>query len=642
MNTISEKEESIGREEEIKRKLKSKPMLFQIKSQKIEEAGLRIQPALKAKIGMATERYLPLRQVVQLRIATIESVKPAFKELRRVVNVESMKPVMLKATVQTNRETEMKVELKPKIPKVEARLPKLLKTSEISMSVRPSSGEQLKTSLRPLKHVTLEPAIKIPVVRIPEITIRHPSPVTPKPIEREFMSQEAKEIAKTMIKEAPEFSEEDVFVPPLLEKLSLATKLMGRPVCIVLSKGANDLFIHSIALVCREIYRIVKGGKPEPRWISKGLKDEIEKHLRAEGMIFVVDDSKCEFLPDFSKLRFCKELLEKVNIDVVLDRLHEFFSQEFGFVIFHVNERWANQFAKILEEKVGAYATIIYVSSPNWQQQVKASIAEACWGFVKCEGQTFDEIFGGCEKRFFEELKRAGGDIGLWHYIEEDKNAGEEHESMKAIVVECLAKELGATSKDDVVRMLKEGVIRTEHKLNGEERVDVYLNVPSERFIEIETFYGREDPVRRLDKDTLSKYKRKGINCVDVVLLNGVQALLYAHGLIRLANIYCKEHSLKVNFYLPNIRERKLVSLKDFFHILKNAIGPSKPDIELTANDIERLWSEFSQALRECGVNPEKHRRLFTIMLDRSKSYQDNLSHMLEEIKLLKDEQKET
>jgi hypothetical protein len=408
---------------------------------------------------------------------------------------------------------------------------------------------------------------------------------------------------------------------------------MGRPICIVLSKKVNDSFAHSVALVCREIYRIVKGGKPEPRWISEGLKDEIERHLRAEGMIFVVDDSKCEFLPDFGKIRSGMELLEKVDMDVVLDRLREFFSQEFGFIIFHVNERWVSQFAKILEEKIGAYADIIYVSPSNWQSQVKVVVARVCWGFMECEGQTFDEIFGRCEKEFFEELGKASEDVKLTHLIEEDENAGNEHESMKIMVVECLAKELGATNKDVVIRILKKKVIRTEHKLSDGGRVDVYLNTPSiQKFVEIETFYGRGDPVKRLDKDTLSKYKERSVGRVDIVLLTGVQALLYARRLIELANIYRKEYGLRVNFYLSNVRERKLVPLRDVFHMVKDAIGPSKPVEELTADDVGSLWSEFSQALRECGVDPEKCKRLFNLMLDRSKPYQDNLSRMLEEV----------
>jgi hypothetical protein len=554
---------------------------------------------------------------------------------------------MPKATVKVAKGAEVKAELKPKILRVEGQQPKISKLGEIGMSARPQHEGRLEFHLRPLKKVAIEP-MKMPVFKPSEIPVKSVSQIAPKPpklIEKEFLIEMVKKAAKSVTEELPEISEEEVYVPPFLEKLSLAAESMSmdKPVCIVLSKSASDSFIHSVALVCREIYRFVKGGKPEPRWISKGLRDEIERDLRAEGMVFVVDDSKCEFLPDFGKIHCCRELLKKVDIDVVLDRLREFFSQGFGFVIFYVNEKWSGQFAKMLEEKVGAFVNIIYISYHRWQPEVKACVARACWGFLECEDETFDEIFARSEKEFFKELMKARGDIELWQHIEEDRNAGDEHEGMKAIVVDCLAKESGATGKSDVVRMLKDGIIETEHrldKLDNGERTDVYL--PSiQRFVEIETFYGRGDPVIKLDKDTLSKYKKRSIHCVDIVLLTGVQALLYARRLIKLANICCKEWGLKVNFYLPNIREKKLVPLRDVFRELKNTVGPPKLVDELTGEDVKRLWSEFSHALRKRGMDPEKHKKLFTIMLDRSKSYQDNLSCMLEEIKLLEDEQRE-
>jgi len=60
---------------------------------------------------------------------------------------------------------------------------------------------------------------------------------------------------------------------------------------------------------------------------------------------------------------------------------------------------------------------------------------------------------------------------------------------MKIIVIEILAKELGARSKEDVVRMLKEGVIETECDLGNGRRADICVR-RNQRFVEIETFYG--------------------------------------------------------------------------------------------------------------------------------------------------------
>jgi hypothetical protein len=61
------------------------------------------------------------------------------------------------------------------------------------------------------------------------------------------------------------------------------------------------------------------------------------------------------------------------------------------------------------------------------------------------------------------------------------------------------------------------------------------------------------------------------VDRVDVVLLPGVHALLYAH---RLAKIYHKQHHLEVNFYLPDLREKRLIPLREVFRMLRESVGP--------------------------------------------------------------------
>ena len=90
-----------------------------------------------------------------------------------------------------------------------------------------------------------------------------------------------------------------------------------------------------------------------------------------------------------------------------------------------------------------------------------------------------------------------------------------------------------------------------------------------------------------------------------------------------------------MNFYVPNLEERRLVPLKEMLQLLRGSVGSSK-QVWLTEDEVEMLWAEFSKALRERGMDPEKHRELFSIMIDRSRSYEDNLRWMLEEIEVLK------
>jgi hypothetical protein len=249
------------------------------------------------------------------------------------------------------------------------------------------------------------------------------------------------------------------------------------------------------------------------------------------------------------------------------------------------------------------------------------------------EGQTFDELFGKCEKEFFDKLKKVGEDISLAFCVKRDKSAGDEHEEMKKFVVECLARELGAKSKEEIVRMLKDGKIETERELPNEGRADIYVPF-KQRYVEVETFYGTEDPITNKLMETLSKYE--GIaRQVDIVLLTGLQALLYARRLFELADFYRKEKGLEVNFYVPNLEERRLVPLREMLHMLREVLGPSKR-ARLTEDDVEKLWVEFSKALRERGMDPEGYRKLFNIMIDRSRPYEDNLRWMLEEVEALR------
>jgi hypothetical protein len=633
MSVVSEEE---VRREEIKRKLKSKPVLPQTITYEPKEVTTpRIKSTLKIGTDIATviaKEHRLSKQEMLLR-PTVKTVKLIPRELRVKTTIESMRP-----DITFQKVKEVKIELKPKILKLEVKQPEALRLDKIN--VRQISEEKLKTSLKPLKvapeyakvttpsKITIKKSASLPIISLRKIIMNIASP------------KEEEGHPEPKIRKSPSLTKEHVYVPPLLRGLSSVTgSVMDRPICIIVPKIEDDSIIYSITGICREIYRIVKGGRPEPRWISEGLRDEIEKYLKAGGMIFVVDDSKCKFLLDLSKVHTATEFLEKVNIDLVLDRLREFFSQDFGFVVFHISERWASKFAELLREKAGIYVkkeNIIEVPVPNWSVDVRKALASILWDYVEGEGSTFDEIFGDCEEKFLKELKGVSKEVELIHWIKEDKSAGEEHENMKVIVVECLAKELGAKNKDDIVRMLKEGIIETECEL-GSGRADICLR-HVRRFVEIETFYGTGNPIKKLDKETLSKYKGMKDVRVDVILLTSVQALLYAEELVKLTEIYSKEYGLEINFYIPNVRERKLIPLEQVFNKLRETFSSSKSMMGLTEDNVKQLWNEFSKALREYGINPEeeKYKRIFKYALNYSKSYQDNLKYIMEEVKRLR------
>jgi hypothetical protein len=80
MSVVSEEGRSVC-SEEIKRKLKSKPTLPQVEVQKTSIP--RIQPAPKARIGIATAgERIPIKEI-QLKPTAVKTVKPILKSLEK-------------------------------------------------------------------------------------------------------------------------------------------------------------------------------------------------------------------------------------------------------------------------------------------------------------------------------------------------------------------------------------------------------------------------------------------------------------------------------------------------------------------------------------------------------------------------------
>jgi hypothetical protein len=372
--------------------------------------------------------------------------------------------------------------------------------------------------------------------------------------------------------------EESQLLEGLYELHKIITRGLGavgafhdRPICIILPKPERGSYVCSTALICRELYRMGKGGKPEVRWLSEGSKGEIEECMKAGDMIFVIDDLKCKLLPVFDKIRTKEDLYDKVRESKLFDRLHELFSQDLGFIIFHVSERWLNEFAEMLEEEAPYIPRLIKVPLLGLHNEVERQISSICWGFVEVEGENLDELFVSAEKNYYEALKSAYDDIELKHWIDLDPNAGNEHEATKIIVAEAIAKELGARNKPEVLETLRRKLVKTEHKLDGGV-ADLYLTYPDgkERYIEIETLYGTSDPItKKLDKETLNKYKVIGKSFEVSIVLLGLHLLLYIKDLIKLKRIYKERHGLNVDFFTVDIKGRRLVPMKAILQKLK-------------------------------------------------------------------------
>lgn len=557
MSTISkEKRRSVRGEEELKRRLKSKPELPRVEPEKASVPKVGLRSKLKTSIPTIASEILkerpppPSRTLSKRTPARI--LKPLSDKMKRRVNVV-LKPIVAKRTIQAVEGVTARTIVKHEALKIEVKKPMMPRPTESSrvsrLTMKPPKID-LRFPVRRL--VKTEPKlIKRAIFTAQETHVGAISPRIPKPIEEAELPVVRDEEEKWI-----ELAEE-VIEPDFLKALGGFAKPIGRPVCIVLSKTKSESYVHSVALTCREIYRIVEGGKPKPRWLSEGSKEEIEEYMKAGDMIFVVDDSKCRMLPNFSKIEEANKLFERVRESKLFDRLRELFSQDYGFIIFHVSDRFKNEFTRMLRENVGRYVKIVELSSKGLLKDVKEEIARMCWGFVDAEGETFDELFGSAEKKYYEELIRISEDIELMHWMKRDPEASLEHEALKAFVIKAVARELRAKSMGEIVQMLERGVIKTEYEFEGR-KSDVYV-CPADRHLEVETFYGTGDPITdKLDNQTLAKYR--GEESVDVVLL-GLHALLYAGKLLELARVYRKHHGLNVNFYIPDLKSGRLIPL---------------------------------------------------------------------------------
>ena len=297
--------------------------------------------------------------------------------------------------------------------------------------------------------------------------------------------------------------------------------------------------------------------------------------MKAGNMVFVIDDSKSKLLPTFDRVKHGRELIEKVRKSKLLDRLHELFSQDYGFVIFHINSSWLEELEKFLKED--AHVPKLLKLRPSiYSKNVEKRLASMCWCFAKVEDkESFDDFFVEAERRYYDVIDTVRKDYKLAHLIIHDRSEGDEHIALKMIVAEALARELGAKNKSEVIDMLRTGRIKAEHKFD-DGRADLYVG-ERRLYVEVETLYGTGDPISdKLDYEgvdgtlgTLRKYRSMGGDAKVIVVLLGLHMLLYLKVLLDLKRIYKKYYNLDVDFCTIDIENKRLVSIHDVLKQLK-------------------------------------------------------------------------
>ncbi len=530
-------------------------ILFNIPIKSSKELNLENQRILHVRIPQKIPIKLMLNSTQERKLATKVFPKLKLLQIAKDIRIPTLRPINIRT-------------LAPSIP------PNLRLELTSDISIRPVIWQKLNELtttinpiLRSIQAITYTPVIFTTHVKQVNTCIPRIRLVEEKPSFQETLRSAESEDKFDSFDEIFEFDN-------IIQKLGNATgTFIDKPVCIILPKLDNESYVYSVALICRELYRIRKGGRPNPRWLSEGSKEEIERYMRAGDMIFVIDDSKSKVLPDFGKIKSSSDLFECVRKSKLFDRLHELFSQSYGFIIFHIDGRWAEEFAKVIEEDAGYYIyKLIRLYPTIHSPKVKRRLASMCWGFVKVDGKNFDELFGNAEKKYYQKLEEANKDVELTHWINQDSNAGDEHEALKVIVAEALAKEMGAKNRSEIIKMLKEGKIKTEYEFE-EGRADLYMELPDMKvYLEIETFYGTKDPIsRKLDNETLNKYKiyksRKDIKICVIIL--GLHILLFLRELLKLKRLYREEHNLNVEFYTIDVENKQLIPLQQVLRQLK-------------------------------------------------------------------------
>jgi hypothetical protein len=596
MEEVAVKEE---KERETRKKEKDEhilPKTVKVTGIKIEQAqkrGPSAIPLSEATVRMETK---PSMQQSSMKIAIVPaevaSIHPRKKE---AISIKEGEPIL-------ERKSTEKKEMIP----ISERAPTIIPVTP-SASVK-KENFQVQDALKP-KVTPIEPTFKPqtkPLRLEREVKVaREKASLEPEPVELAIpeivelvkmrtREREVKEIEISGIEEEEirALEEMPIFYDVFLKGGFGGITTIDRPTCIIISKSHSESYVDAVALICREFYRIKKGGKPSPRILSTGSKEEVEKWLEAGERIFIVDDSRCELI-NLSKIK----RLEGINWGHLYDRLRELSFEDYGFVIFHVDKKWARDFRSKLEEIVYMIPKLFLVESNGLSPKIKEEIAGMYWGFVSSKGETFDEVFCSAEKAFYDRLEEIGKDEWLMHCTKPHREGPEssEHRLLKALVVKTIAKEKG------IERELIPEKIKTEYLEKGF-TVDIFVNDIAEeyKYVEVETLYGTGlNPVDKIDHETLQRYAHGGIRKVKIVMLP-MPFLTFLKNLISLRRTYKAEHGIDVKFYTVDIKNEKLISLDSTIKRLKEL----KRQIDEHRLEAQKAIEIFK--LKEMGLTQEE------------------------------------
>lgn len=363
-----------------------------------------------------------------------------------------------------------------------------------------------------------------------------------------------------------------------------------RPIVILLHDFQDDDFGTSVQIICRELFRELKGGRPRPKILEK--KRDVEEELMAENRVHFIDESNDEFFRgSLSNTKIGVD--DRVNWGKVGKRLKELYAQGFGFIIFQLPTQSVSKFKDKLEEETDTQTPQIFELEPKIAGEklidlsgseprevdlidLKWRLSTELWGRVLEEegvssGNRFDEFFSAGENRFWRMLKNYENQpirrenkkrlpknlVNRSPEFEDDRENKESplHFMLKTFVVRSLIE----TGKYDFVSVDTEEETALANDTNNNVIPDVQVG---NKTFEIETLYSSGKPLSRI-KETIEKYKKAGLNPEINLILTNLDAFLRYKDLKRLQKEIKEDWKMEVKLKVPSLPEKKLLCIDE-------------------------------------------------------------------------------
>ncbi len=338
------------------------------------------------------------------------------------------------------------------------------------------------------------------------------------------------------------------------DELGLRAKYVGETIIVILPKEGKFDYHYVILEICKELYREARGGFPKPYFFTSidQLRDflSLGEKFHDKILVFELEIDRLEELRSY-KYAF-----------------RELFSQGLGFLVFISQNpvklrEYIELFCKPYKPKI--------VDLSDLENKIDESHVDLFYRVVKLlwKGKPEDkpllflpdpsDVIAQAERDYRDAVDKLL-QLGKYLYlVKRGENESEDHLALKILAIKHLVE----------VENVDAEKIETEKRLGERVIADLYAGTRG-LVVEVETLYGSGSaPLLNL-RDSALKYKDvPGINEIWVVLRN-LPALLYLGDLWSLRNFLRKYGAVNVEFYVPNLREYKLVPLIEVLNSLKH------------------------------------------------------------------------